>query len=128
MILTWNLDKQLNLTREMRQRQKKIDNDVMSLNCDIIVFFRFMANLQSSRSRILDAWSIKSFINSNLLSYKTWKQNLQISNTAFILLLRVKVLFLPKNAGFLQKIAKHKEFLVLKGIFSKTTCACLLTY
>ena len=28
----------------------------MSANCDIIVFSRFMANLQPSRSRIPDAW------------------------------------------------------------------------
>ena len=39
MILTWNLDQQLKLARVTRQRQKKIDDDVMLTNCDVIVFF-----------------------------------------------------------------------------------------
>ena len=38
---------------------KKIDDDVMSKNGEVIVFFRFMANLQSCGSRIPDAWSKK---------------------------------------------------------------------
>ena len=34
----------------------KIDDDVMSLNCDVIVtFFQFMANLEQFGSRIPDA-------------------------------------------------------------------------
>ena len=39
----------------------------------------------------------------------------------------MKVLFLPKNGGFLPKnadISKIKRALVLKGIFSETTCVC----
>ena len=38
------------------------------------------------------------FINNNFLSYKNWKQNWEFSNTAFIPLLWIKVLFLQKNA------------------------------
>ena len=94
-------------------------------------FFNFMANLEQSGSRILDA-VCKSyvFINSNILSYKNWKQNSKISNTFFTLLLWLKVLFLPKNAAFLQKnadISKIKGALVLTDIFSGTTYVCVLT-
>ena len=44
-----------------------------------------------------------------------------------MLLLKVKVLFPPKNADFLQKdadISKIKGVLVIKGIFSETTYVC----
>ena len=37
----------------------KFDVNVISTNCDIIVFFQFMCNLQPSGSLIPDAWSIK---------------------------------------------------------------------
>ena len=64
------------------------------------------------------------FINNNLLSYKNWKQNYKISNTALILLHWVKVLFLPKNADFLQKkkkkAGKIKGVLVVKGMYVLT--------
>ena len=45
-------------------------------------------------------------------------------------MLWVKVLFLPRNAEFLQKyadISKIKVALVLKGIFSVTTYVCIFT-
>ena len=63
------------------------------------------------------------YINSNLLSYKNWKQKQKISNIALTLLLWLKVLFWPKNAEFLQKnavISKIKRASVLKGLFSET--------
>ena len=91
-------------------------------------FFIFMANLQPSGSWIRDAWFIKLvFIKINFSSYKTWKQNSKISNTALVL----KVLFLPKNTSFLHKnadISKIKGFFLLKGIFSETAYVCVLTY
>ena len=66
------------------------------------------------------------FINNrNPLFYKNWKQNYKISNTALMLLLWVKVLFLQTNADFLQKIAdisKVKRILIPKDIFSKNKC------
>ena len=49
----------------------------------------------------------------------------------YSLLLRVKVLFLPKNADFLQKTAdinKIKKALLPKGIFSETSYVCIFTY
>ena len=37
------------------QQPQKIDNDVMAADCDVIIFFQFMANLQSFGSRISNA-------------------------------------------------------------------------
>ena len=34
---------------------RKIEDDVMSKNCDIIVFFQFITELQPTGSRILEA-------------------------------------------------------------------------
>ena len=48
-----------------------------------------------------------------------------------MLLLWVKVLFLPKNADIFENnanISKINEVLVLKGIFSETTNPCVFTY
>ena len=56
---------------------KKIDDDVMSAHCEAIVFFpiygQFAAILKPDSGRMV--YKIYIFINSNLLSYKTWKQN-----------------------------------------------------
>ena len=71
------------------------------------------------------------FINSNLSSYKNWKQNYKNYNAALILFHWEKVLFLPKYVDFLQEnadISKIKGLLVLKGIFSETKYLCILTY
>ena len=38
---------------------KKIDDDVLSAYGDVILIFRFMANLEQSGSWILDTWSVK---------------------------------------------------------------------
>ena len=105
----------------------------MSANWDIIVIFliygQFGAIWKSDSGCIICKFYI--FINSNLLSYKNWKQNWKISNTALTLFLWVKVPFLQKNAEFLQKhsaICKIKRALALKGIFSETTYMGVLTY
>ena len=70
-------------------------------------FSGFLANLEQSVGRIPDTEPVKVnvFNKSNLLSYKIWKHNYKISNTALTLLLWVKVLFWTKNANFLQKDA-----------------------
>ena len=60
-----------------------------------------MASLEQSGGMVCKAYA---FNNSNLLSYKNWKQNEKTSNTALVLLLWMKVLFLPKNADSLQKM------------------------
>ena len=95
----------------------------MSTNCDVIVIFPIYDQFGAMQKPDSE-WMISNtyiFINSTLLSYKNWKQNWKISNTALIILIWVKVLFLIKNADFLKRntdISKIKEVVVLKGIFS----------
>ena len=76
-------------------------------NCNVTAIFSIYR--ESGEIRIPDsgwiAFKIYVFINSNLLSYKNWKQNQKISNTTLTLLLWVKVQFSLKNADFLQKNA-----------------------
>ena len=44
--------------RRTTATSKKFVNNGISANGDVIVFFQYIANLQPSGSRILDAWSI----------------------------------------------------------------------
>ena len=43
------------LDKRNKTTSKKFDDDVMSENCASLSFFQFMANLEQSGSRILDA-------------------------------------------------------------------------
>ena len=69
MILTWNLDQWLNLTKDTRQRQ--------SANCDVIVFFPIYGQFAAIRKSDFRRMVYKTyiFVNNNILSYKSWKQN-----------------------------------------------------
>ena len=68
MILTWNSDQLLNLTKE----RKQFEDDVMQDNCDAIATFpiygQFGAIQKPDSGRIVCKAYI--FISSNLLSYK----------------------------------------------------------
>ena len=68
MILTWNSDQLLNLTKE----RKQFEDDVMLDNCDTIATFpiygQFGAIQKPDSGRIVCKTYI--FISSNLLSYK----------------------------------------------------------
>ena len=56
---------------------KKFDDGVISKNCDVIAIFpiynQFGAVRKPDSERII--CKIYNFVNSNLLSYKNWKQN-----------------------------------------------------
>ena len=52
-------------------KSKKFEYDVMSANCDVSVFFRFMVNLQSPGSRILDVLSTKLKFSLTITFYLT---------------------------------------------------------
>ena len=84
---------------------KKFDDDVISANCDVIVFFQFYGKISAIRKSDSGRIVYKTyiFINNNFLFKKNWKQNQQISYTALMLLLWVKGPFLPKNTNFLLK-------------------------
>ena len=65
------------LDKRNKTTSKKFDNDVMSENCDVIVIFsiygQFGATWKPDSGCIVCKTYI--FINSNLFSYKNWKQN-----------------------------------------------------
>ena len=71
------------------ETSKKFDDKVMSKNCDVIIVFlihsQFGAIPKPDSGHTVCETNI--FINSNLSSYKNWKQSYKISNVAFILLL-----------------------------------------
>ena len=56
---------------------KKLDNDVMSANCDVIVFFPIYSQFAAIRKPDSGRKVYKTyiFINRNLLFYRNWKQN-----------------------------------------------------
>ena len=56
---------------------KKFDDDVMSVNFDVIVIFPIYGQSGAIRKPVSRRIVCKAyiFINSNLLSYKIWKQN-----------------------------------------------------
>ena len=100
------------LDKGNKTTSKKIVDNVLSGNFDVIVM------PDSGRT----VWKTYNFLNSILLSYINWKQNLKLSNTALTILIWVKILFLPKNCYFLLKnvgISKIKTDFLLKGIFSE---------
>ena len=99
----------------------------MSVHCEVTVAFPIYAQFgaEQSGSCIPERMVFKTyiFINSNLLSYKNWKQNKKISNGSLILLLWVKVLFFRKNDDILEKnadISKIEWLFILGGICSET--------
>ena len=104
------------------ETSKKLYDDVMSANCDVsLIYVQFGAIWKLESTHMVCNTYI--FIKNNLLSYKNRKQNYKISNTALLLLLWIKLSFLPKNAG----MRKIKGVPLLKGIFSETTYV-LCTY
>ena len=122
------------LDKRKKPTSKNFDGDVIPERiCNVIfillIYGQFWAILYPNFWRIVCKTYI--FINSNLLSYKKWKQNWEISKTAITLLLWIKVLLLPRNADVLQRdadINKIQRVLVLKGIFSETSYVCVPTY
>ena len=106
-------DMKLGPVTKLDRRKVIIDHDIMSTNYDIIVNFligQYRAKWKS-HSRCMSV--ILTFSNSSYFSYKNWKHNLQISNTALILLLWVKVVFFWKKWLFAKK--KNADISKIKG-------------
>ena len=47
------------LDKRNTEMSKKVDNDIMLTNCDVIIFIPINVQFPSIRSPIPDAWSIK---------------------------------------------------------------------
>ena len=58
-----------------KTKSKKIEDDVMLGNCDVIAIFPIYSQFGAIRKPDSGRIVYKTSINSNLLSYKNWKQN-----------------------------------------------------
>ena len=132
--MTWKLHRWLNFTRATRQRKKKKKKEkTMALKRQIVTslsIFLFKENLEQSRNRILEAWSVKLILSLIITVYLSKTEN-RTKNFLTQLLIWVKVLFLTKNADSFPKnadINKVKKVVVLRHIFFKTTYVCIFTY
>ena len=101
---------------------KKIEDNVISRSCDVVVIFPVFGQYGAIRKPDSGCIICKTyiFINSKLLSYKNWKQSYKVSKTALTILLWVKLIFMPKKILFFAKnadISKIKRALIPKGIF-----------
>ena len=77
------------LGKRNKKPSKKIDNDVMSANCDVIIIFRFIFNLGQSESRIPDAKSVKVTFSKLVTFYlaKTENRTKNLKHSSHTLLL-----------------------------------------
>ena len=109
------------LNKRNKATSKNFDDDFMAESCDVIAIFLIYGQVgaiwKPDSGRIVSKTYIS--INSNLLSYKNWKRNLESSNTAPTLLLWVKVLFWPKNADFFQNNADISKIKAWPAILFK---------
>ena len=117
------------VTKIDKRNTKTCGNDVLSPNIDFIVIFRIYGQFEAIRKPNSRRMVCNShiFMNINFSSYKNSKQSIKISNTALILLLWIKVIFLPKTLIFSERnaeISKVKQVLVWKSIFSEAIYVC----
>ena len=122
------------LVTKLDKKNKATSKKLTMMPCQQIIaifpiYNQFGAICSPDSGRIV----CKTYIctNNNFLSYKNWKENWSIPKTTLTLLLWVKVPFWQKHANFCKKIvdiSKIMKALVLKGIFSETKYACVLTY
>ena len=89
----------------------------------LLYFFQFLANLQPSRSRIPDTWSIKLTFSLTVTFYLQ-HSSYTIALNKVAIFAKKMLIFYTKNAD----ISKIKWFLVLKSLFHKTTHVCVLSY
>ena len=112
MILAWSVtkpDKRNMTTSKKKKKKKKTIKSFWQIVTpqSFPTYGPFAVIWKPESGRMV--YKIYIFINSDFLRYETWKQNWEISNTAQILLLWVKVLFLPENADLLQKNCWHQN-------------------
>ena len=130
MILKWNMNQELNLTRETKHQKNW--RHVMLTNCDVIVTFSIYSQLGVIRKPDSGRIVCKTYIFINSITfYHTKTENkTKKSNTASIWfvwkegLFSPKIIFHKKNTD----ISKTRKALVLKGIFSETTYMLVFTY
>ena len=101
----------------------------MSENCDVIVIFPISGQFRAIQEPDPGRLVCKTYI--ILQKLKTEVKHFQHSAHT-IALSKVTIVFLPKNADFLQKknadVSNILRAFVLKGIFTDTACVYVLTY
>ena len=84
-----------------------------------------MANLEQSRSRVLDVWFVKPTLLLIIVFYLTKTEKLSsraIASSKGAVFAKIMLIFCKNNNR------KTEGVLVLKGIISETTCVYVLTY
>ena len=70
-----NLGQVTNLDKRNKTVSKNFDGNVISANCDVIAVFPICGKFGAIRKSDFGCLVGKTYINSNLLSYKSSKQN-----------------------------------------------------
>ena len=67
------------IDKRNKTRWKKVDDEIMSKNCDAISVFAIYGQFGAVRKPDFKCivWKINIFINRNILSYKNWKTELK---------------------------------------------------
>ena len=133
MILTWNLDQYLTLTRTTKKAFKKLAVTSCQQIVTSLSIFQFMTNLEQSGSRTQDAQSVKLKFSLILTFYLA-----KIADRTKTSLTELPHYSFEKGYYFCQKtmyfweinayISKVNGALVLKGIFSEAKYVCVITY
>ena len=97
MVLAWNLDQYLNLTKKIRWH-RKTDDDASSGNYSVIDIFPIKTNLEQSGSRILDAWSIVFKFSLIRTFYLTKTESSTKKSLKQLSLCFLEFYYMPKNA------------------------------
>ena len=108
---------------------KKIDDDVMSANCDVIIFFPIYGQFVAIRKPDFRRMVYKTYIliKNNLFILEKLKTELKISDTALML---TQLLYSLKNGDFLQKKCWHQQSQEVLGTkrYLFWTYLCVSTY
>ena len=125
MNIDMNLVPVLDLKRETRQ-PPKIDDRVMSENCDVIVFFLIYGQFTAIRKPNSGSMSIKLIFSLIVIFYPTEPENRTKKSLTQLLYycFDYRYCFYQKILIFLRK----KCILVRKGIFSETKYGFVLSY
>ena len=116
------------LDKRNKPKPKKIDDDLISANCDVIVIFLIYGQfgaIQKPDSRRIFCKTLSSLT-------VNWKQKTELKHLTQLPDYRLgKGTVFAKKSWFLQKktdTSRIKMVLVLKGIFSETTYVRVITY
>ena len=80
MILNMKLGAVTKLDKRNKPTSKNFDNDVISGNCDVLSFFKFLANLEQPGDRIPDTESAKGMFSVKATFFVLQKLKTELKN------------------------------------------------